>query len=35
MAMGKTEVGQEMLEIGEMSPLDIITGTFEHEKVRP
>jgi len=34
MAMGKTQVGQEMLEIGDMSPLDIITGTFEHDKVR-
>jgi phytoene dehydrogenase-like protein len=34
MAMGKTEVGREMLEIGEMSPLDIITDTFEHDKVR-
>ena len=34
MAMQKTEVGQEMLEIGEMSALDIITQTFEHDKVR-
>jgi phytoene dehydrogenase-like protein len=34
MAMGRTEVGREMLEIGEQSPLDIINGTFEHEKVR-
>ena len=34
MAMQKTEVGQRMLEIGEMSPVDIITSTFEHDKVR-
>ena len=34
MAMQKTEVGQQMLEIGEMSPLDIITSTFEHDRVR-
>ena len=34
MAMQKTEVGQRMLEIGEMSPIDIITSTFEHDKVR-
>jgi phytoene dehydrogenase-like protein len=34
MAMQRTSVGQEMLEIGEMSPLDIVTETFEHEKVR-
>jgi len=34
MAMGKTEVGREMLELGEMSALDIITDTFEHDKVR-
>ena len=34
MAMQKTEIGREMLEIGEMSPLEIINETFEHEKVR-
>jgi phytoene dehydrogenase-like protein len=34
MAMQKTKIGQEMLEIGERSPLDIITDTFEHENVR-
>jgi phytoene dehydrogenase-like protein len=33
-AMQRTQVGQEMLEIGEKSPLEIITETFEHEKVR-
>jgi phytoene dehydrogenase-like protein len=33
-AMQKTEVGQEMLEIGELSPVDIITDIFEHDKVR-
>jgi phytoene dehydrogenase-like protein len=34
MAMEKTEIGREMLEIGESSPLEIITETFEHDKVR-
>jgi phytoene dehydrogenase-like protein len=34
MAMQRTEVGRAMLELGERSPLDIITDTFEHEKVR-
>jgi phytoene dehydrogenase-like protein len=34
MAMERTEIGREMLEIGEASPLEIINGTFEHEKVR-
>jgi len=34
MAMQRTKVGQEMLEIGEMSALDIITQSFEHDKVR-
>jgi phytoene dehydrogenase-like protein len=33
-AMQKTEVGREMLELGERSPVDIITSTFEHDKVR-
>ncbi len=33
-AMQKTKVGEEMLEIGERSPLQIITDTFEHDKVR-
>ncbi len=33
-AMQKTEVGREMLEIGERSPVDIITDLFEHDKVR-
>jgi phytoene dehydrogenase-like protein len=33
-AMQRTEVGREMLELGERSPLDIITDTFEHDKVR-
>jgi phytoene dehydrogenase-like protein len=32
--MQKTEVGREMLEIGELSPVDIITNLFEHDKVR-
>ena len=34
MAMQKTSIGQEMLDIGEASPMEIITETFEHEKVR-
>ena len=34
MAMQKTPVGQRMLEIGEMSALEIVTETFEHDKVR-
>jgi phytoene dehydrogenase-like protein len=34
MAMERTELGREMLELGEQSPLEIIDGTFEHEKVR-
>jgi phytoene dehydrogenase-like protein len=34
MAMQQTEIGREMLEITERTPLDIITDTFEHEKVR-
>jgi phytoene dehydrogenase-like protein len=34
MAMERTEIGREMLEIGEASPLEIINDTFEHEKVR-
>jgi phytoene dehydrogenase-like protein len=34
MAMQRTKVGQEMLELGEASPLELITETFEHEKVR-
>jgi phytoene dehydrogenase-like protein len=34
MAMQRTPVGQQMLEMGELSPLQIITENFEHEKVR-
>ncbi len=34
MAMEKTEIGRKMLELGEATPLEIINGTFEHEKVR-
>jgi len=34
LAMQKTPIGQKMLEIGEMSAVDIITETFEHDKVR-
>ncbi len=34
MAMERTELGREMLELGEYSPFEIITNTFEHEKVR-
>lgn len=34
MAMQKTKVGQEMLEMVEQSPLDIITRHFENDRVR-
>jgi len=34
MAMQRTKVGQQMLEMGELSPLQLITDTFEHDKVR-
>jgi len=34
MAMQRTKVGQQMLEMGELSPLQLITDTFKHEKVR-
>ncbi|MCC6766250.1 MAG: NAD(P)/FAD-dependent oxidoreductase [Deltaproteobacteria bacterium] len=34
MAMQRTKVGQQMLELGELSPLQLITETFEHDKVR-
>jgi phytoene dehydrogenase-like protein len=33
-AMQRTKVGEQMLEITEMSPFDLITETFEHDKVR-
>jgi phytoene dehydrogenase-like protein len=34
MAMERTPLGQRMLELGEASPLEIITETFENDKVR-
>ena len=34
MAMQKTKVGQEMLELVEQSPLEIITNNFEDDRVR-
>ena len=34
MAMQRTKVGQEMLEMVERSPLQLITETFENDKVR-
>jgi phytoene dehydrogenase-like protein len=34
MATQKTKIGQEMLEIVERSPLDIITSSFENDRVR-
>ena len=34
MAMQRTKLGKRMLEIGEMSAVDIVTETFEHDKVR-
>lgn len=33
-AMERTELGRELLELSEQSPLEIVTGLFEHEKVR-
>jgi len=33
-AMQRTKVGSEMLELVELSPLDIITSTFENDRVR-
>ncbi|MFC1999845.1 phytoene desaturase family protein [Chloroflexota bacterium] len=33
-AMQRTKVGSEMLELVERSPLDIITSTFENDRVR-
>jgi len=33
-AMQRTKVGNEMLELVERSPLDIITSTFENDRVR-
>ena len=33
-AMQRTEIGQAMLEITEQSPLEIITETFENDRVR-
>ncbi|NQT71428.1 MAG: NAD(P)/FAD-dependent oxidoreductase [Chloroflexi bacterium] len=34
MALQKTDVGQELLELVEQSPLDIVTNLFENDKVR-
>ncbi|MFC2027253.1 phytoene desaturase family protein [Chloroflexota bacterium] len=34
MALQKTDVGQELLELVEQSPLDIVTSLFENDKVR-
>jgi phytoene dehydrogenase-like protein len=34
MALEKTNLGKELLELSEQSPLEIITNTFEHERVR-
>jgi len=34
MAMEKTALGKEVLELTDMSPLEIINETFEHDKVR-
>jgi phytoene dehydrogenase-like protein len=33
-AMGRTQLGKDMLELAERSPLDIITDTFENDRVR-
>ena len=34
MAIQKTDIGKEMLELTEQSPLDIINNTFENDRVR-
>ncbi len=34
MSMERTELGKRLLELTETAPIDIINGTFEHEKVR-
>jgi phytoene dehydrogenase-like protein len=34
MAMQRTDLGREMMEITERSPLDIITDTFENDRIR-
>ncbi len=34
MALGKTELGTELLELAERSALDIITSLFEHDRIR-
>jgi phytoene dehydrogenase-like protein len=34
MAMQRTKVGERMLELGELSPLQLISDTFEHDKGR-
>ncbi len=34
MAMERTDIGQEMLELAEASPLEIIESSFRHDKVR-
>ena len=34
MALQKTDVGQELLELVEQSPLDIVTNMFENDRVR-
>ena len=33
-AMARTQLGKDMLELAERSPLDIITNTFENDRVR-
>ncbi|MCC7077357.1 MAG: NAD(P)/FAD-dependent oxidoreductase [Acidimicrobiia bacterium] len=33
-AMGRTELGQQMLELSEMSPLEIVSEHFEDDRVR-
>ena len=34
LSMERTPLGRMMLELGEATPLEIITGTFEHEKIQ-
>ena len=34
LALGKTDVGKELLDLVEQSPLDVITNLFEHDRIR-
>jgi len=34
LALGKTDIGKELLELVEQSPLDVITNLFENDRIR-